>query len=198
MLLFQPISAIYSALYIIFIFWYVKPNGAVDEGLRNIAIIPSNFPDQNSASYTIRYLDSESSDGPDCLQNQSFLSPPANVSACRTLAYALNATRGGSRNRSTASGIQNLIILVTPGVYGLEQGITAKKSNGLIIAKQPAATGEVIMQCEDNDRTIYNLDIRDSQNIGINGIVATKCGPRGTAMRFVHSEKVTMTNCIFR
>lgn len=184
---------------ILFILWGVESNGAVDGCLGDLEIIPSNFQDQNLSSYTIRYLASESSDGPDCLENQPFPAPLSNVTACGTLAYVLETRiRTRSRNRSIVGRIKKTIIFITPGVYGLEKGITADESEGLIVAKHPEETGEVIFQCNDNSNSIYNFEVSDSIDVAIYGITGTKCGPNGAAMRIIRSQRVTMSDCMFR
>ena len=169
----------------------------VDLGLVG-SLIPSNFPNQNVTSYAVRYLDAKSRDRQDCLNNQ-LLSGPENASTCGSLAFALNATGRRDRNgRNVSRRLRNVIVLVFPGAYSLERGISVQNANGLVIAKHPEEEGDVILQCNDSENTIYNLDIRFSKNVAVRGILGTRCGPRGSALRFLVTENIIMENCIFR
>jgi len=181
----------------VFLSFWLKFTIATDVDLL-ASLIPTNFPKQNVTSYTVRYLDARSKDSKDCLTNQ-LLSLPENASACGSLAFALDTTRYDRYGRNVSRRIRNVIVLVVPGTYGLERGISVRSANGLIIAKHPAAKeGEVIFQCNDSETTIYNLDILYSKNVAIQGVLGTRCGPRGAALRFKLTEKITMENCIFR
>ncbi len=169
-----------------------------DENVGIESLIPLNFPDQNIENYTVRYLNnSSSSDTPDCLVNQQLLSAE-NVSSCKSLAHAVASTVRGPYNRSVARRVRNLIVLISPGTYGLERGITAEHTTGLILAKQQDKSGEVVFRCGDTETTIYNLDLKYSQYVSINGIVWTGCGPRGAAVRLTQTRSVTITGSIFK
>lgn len=176
---------------------------------------PETFTDVNISQYTVRYVSSNGEDSDECLQSQPHPSlasccqqPDTAVAAshCRTIAYGLLG-RCSDQNYTmcTPQVTSNLIVLFYPGEYVYQPDYTIILANytNLIIRKIPLCGAnreyEVVFSCLNFTEMQYNnLYFIDVVNLGIDGIVFSKCGPYspGAAMRGAHNA--TITNCEFR
>ena len=162
-------------------------------------IIPPTFPSQDVNSYAIRYLsNTRGSDLEVCLSNQSYLAPAENVSACQTLAFAISG-RASVERGNVVFGLNNTIVLVSPGIYSYSAGIEIHNSSGVILAKDPRYEGDVIFSCSSlNETNFNNLYFRMVENVALIGITAVQCGLFTANIVFQYCRQIAVSNCIFK
>lgn len=178
-----PISFI-EALILAAMVWWTK--GAV--------FIPDNFTTKDLSAYTIRYLSEDGNDTEACLSQDHQANSTANsaVQYCGSLVYSLT---GGKNSQSS-----NLIVLVVPGIYPMgKNGTKIIDHQNIILSKMPDTSGEVVFKCNEYlEEGFNNLFIRNTNNIVLNEIVFTECGPLTSPVNIQNTNNIIVSKCTFR
>ena len=178
-------------------------------------IFPETFTDVDINQYTVRYVSPNGTDSEECLQSQPHPSlasgcqqPDAALAAsrCRTMAYGLLGRCFDKNYTMCTPGVtSNLIVLFYPGEYipRPEYGVILADYTNVIIRKIPLCgenrEDEVIFSCFNFTEMHYNnLYFIDVVNLGIDGIVFSKCGPYSPGSAMIGAHNATITNCEFR
>ena len=184
-----PISFI-EALILAAMVWWTK--GAV--------FIPDSFATKDLSAYTIRYLSEDGNDTEACLSNTvhtqdhqaNTSTANSTVQYCGSLVYSLT---GGKNSQSS-----NLILLVVPGIYLMgKNGTKIIKHQNIILSKMPDTPGEVVFKCNEYlEEGFNNLFIRNTNNIVLNEIVFTECGPFTSPVNIQNTNNIIVSKCTFR
>ncbi len=160
-------------------------------------LIPPHFTSQNISDYTVRYLSMDGEDAEACQTSQPFPYDVDRGKPCRTLRYAIT---GG--HAYMTDDVTNVIVLVLPGKYSYgDVSIWLNYAENVAVQRIPGAgwEGEAILNCTEFLLSSYNnFYFVYSNQLLLDGLVFTECGPHSHALSFHVVSSMVINNCTFR